>query len=141
MNNNLKGKESYLSSHKYSLGKWNPPIIFNRILQGPAIQNMKEINTLQNNFNSKASFQCLFYSDLYTHCVLAWRIPGMGKPGGLPSMGSHRVGHDWSGLGATAYPLLWYSRNCFHSQLHTYTQRNNISLKILIAPTGASVNA
>ena len=26
--------------------------------------------------------------------VLAWRIPGMGEPGGLPSMGSHRVGHD-----------------------------------------------
>ena len=26
--------------------------------------------------------------------ILAWRIPGMGKPGGLPSMGSHRVGHD-----------------------------------------------
>ena len=26
--------------------------------------------------------------------VLAWRIPGAGKPGGLPSMGSHRVGHD-----------------------------------------------
>ena len=28
--------------------------------------------------------------------VLAWRIPGMRRPGGLPSMGSHRVGHDWS---------------------------------------------
>ena len=26
--------------------------------------------------------------------VLAWRIPGMGEPGGLPSMGLHRVGHD-----------------------------------------------
>ena len=26
--------------------------------------------------------------------ILAWRIPGTGKPGGLPSMGSHRVGHD-----------------------------------------------
>ena len=26
--------------------------------------------------------------------TLAWRIPGMGEPGGLPSMGSHRVGHD-----------------------------------------------
>ena len=26
--------------------------------------------------------------------VLAWRISGMGEPGGLPSMGSHRVGHD-----------------------------------------------
>ena len=28
--------------------------------------------------------------------VLAWRIPGTGEPGGLPSMGSHRVGHDRS---------------------------------------------
>ena len=32
--------------------------------------------------------------------ILAWRIPGMGEPGGLPSMGSHRVGHDWSDLAA-----------------------------------------
>ena len=32
--------------------------------------------------------------------VLAWRLPGMGKPGGLLSMGSHRVGHDWSDLTA-----------------------------------------
>ena len=34
--------------------------------------------------------------------VLAWRIPGMGEPGGLPSMGSHRVGHDWIDLAAAA---------------------------------------
>ena len=34
--------------------------------------------------------------------VLAWRIPGMGEPGGLPSMGSHRVGHDWGDLAAAA---------------------------------------
>ena len=32
----------------------------------------------------------------------AWRIPGMGEPGGLPSMGSHRVEHDWSDLAAAA---------------------------------------
>ena len=32
--------------------------------------------------------------------VLAWRIPGAGEPGGLTSMGSHRVGHDWSDLAA-----------------------------------------
>ena len=32
--------------------------------------------------------------------TLAWRIPGTGEPGGLPSMGSHRVGHDWSDLAA-----------------------------------------
>ena len=34
--------------------------------------------------------------------VLAWRIPGMGEPGGLTSMGSHRVGHDWTDLAAVA---------------------------------------
>ena len=34
--------------------------------------------------------------------VLAWRIPGMGEPGGLPSMGLHRVGHDSSDLAAAA---------------------------------------
>ena len=34
--------------------------------------------------------------------VLAWRIPGTGEPGRLPSMGSHRVGHDWSDLAAAA---------------------------------------
>ena len=45
--------------------------------------------------------------EMATHSnVLAWRIPGMGEPGGLPSMGSHRLGHDWSNLAAsaTAYP-------------------------------------
>ena len=39
--------------------------------------------------------------EMATHSsVLAWRIPRMGEPGGLPSMGSHRVGHDWSDLAA-----------------------------------------
>ena len=44
--------------------------------------------------------------EMATHSgVLAWRIPGTGEPGGLPSMGSHRVGHDWSDLAAAAaYP-------------------------------------
>ena len=35
--------------------------------------------------------------------VLAWRIPWTGEPGGLPSMGSHRVGHDWSDLAAAVH--------------------------------------
>ena len=34
--------------------------------------------------------------------VLAWRIPVTGEPGGLPSMGLHRVGHNWSDLAAAA---------------------------------------
>ena len=41
--------------------------------------------------------------EMATHSsVLAWRIPGTGEPGGLPSMGSHRVRHDWSDLAAVA---------------------------------------
>ena len=41
--------------------------------------------------------------EVATHSsVPAWRIPGMGEPSGLPSMGSHRFGHDWSDLAAAA---------------------------------------
>ena len=41
--------------------------------------------------------------EMATHSsVLAWRIPGTREPGGLPSMGSQRVGHDWSNLAAAA---------------------------------------
>ena len=41
--------------------------------------------------------------EMATHSsVLAWRIPGTGEPGGLPFMGLHRVGHDWSDLAAAA---------------------------------------
>ena len=41
--------------------------------------------------------------EMATHSsVLAWRTPGTGEPGGLPSLGSHRVGHDLSDLAAAA---------------------------------------
>ena len=41
--------------------------------------------------------------EMATHSsVLAWRISGMAEPGGLPSMGSHRVGHDCSDLAAAS---------------------------------------
>ena len=50
--------------------------------------------------------------EMATHSsVLAWRIPGTGEPGGLPSVGSHRVGHDWSDLAAAAaaaHLLMWW---------------------------------
>ena len=55
---------------------------------------------------SDFTFTCHFHAlekEMATHSsVLAWRIPGMGEPGGLPSTGSHRVGHDWSNLAAAA---------------------------------------
>ena len=41
--------------------------------------------------------------EMATHSsVLAWRIPGTGEPGGLPSLGLHRVRHDWNNLAAAA---------------------------------------
>ena len=47
---------------------------------------------------SDFTFTCHFHAlekEMATHSsVLAWRIPGVVEPGGLPSMGSHRVGHD-----------------------------------------------
>ena len=47
-------------------------------------------------------FQAL-EKEMATHSsVLAWRIPGTGEPGGLRSMGSHRVGHEWNDLAAAA---------------------------------------
>ena len=42
--------------------------------------------------------------EMATHSsTLAWRIPWAEEPGGLPSTGSHRVGHDWSDLAAAAH--------------------------------------
>ena len=50
--------------------------------------------TRLSNFTFTFHFHAL-EKEMATHSsVLAWRIPGMGEPGGLPPMGSHRVGHD-----------------------------------------------
>ena len=55
--------------------------------------------------------------EMATHSsVLAWRIPGTGKPGGLPSMGSHRVLHDWSDLAVAVW--LIYIHIYIHGNFH-----------------------
>ena len=68
--------------------------------------------------------------------VLAWRIPGMGEPGGLPSMGLHRVGHDWSGLAAAVYICQWCSLNSSHSLLppHPHPQLRSLRLHLYSCP-------
>ena len=56
--------------------------------------------------------------EMATHShVLAWRIPGTGEPGGLPSMGSPRVRHDWSDLAAAAAAdcVIYLSSHSEHS--------------------------
>ena len=52
--------------------------------------------------------------------VLAWRIPGMGEPGGVPSMGSHRVGHDSSDLAAAALSIAAFHCSSRVEQLQTF---------------------
>ena len=67
-----------------------------------AVHGVAEGRTRLSNFTFTFHFHAL-EKEMATHSsVLAWRISGMGEPGGLPSMGSHRVGHDWSDLAATA---------------------------------------
>ena len=43
--------------------------------------------------NAGTTLNVTGYTQAEAASVLAWKIPGMGEPGGLPSMGSHRVGH------------------------------------------------
>ena len=62
--------------------------------------------------------------------VLAWRIPGTVEPGGLPSMGSHRVGHDWSDLAAAAHFLL-----LFWVFVTPWTAAHQASLSSTISPS------
>ena len=64
--------------------------------------------------------------EMATHSsVLAWRVPGTGKLGGLLSMGSHRVGHNWSNLGAAytyfdqfKFSVFWDYENNFKVYLY-----------------------
>ena len=67
-----------------------------------AVHEVAKSRTQLSNFTFTFHFHAL-KKEMATHSsVLAWRIPGMAEPGGLPSMGSHRVGHDWSNLAAAA---------------------------------------
>ena len=65
-----------------------------------------------------SNFTFTFYchaleKEMATHSsVLAWRIPGMGEPGGLPFMGLHRVGHDWSDLAAAVERVTGHLTSC-----------------------------
>ena len=65
-----------------------------------AVHGVTTSRILVSNFTFTFYFHAL-EKEMATHSsVLAWRIPGTGEPGGPPSMGSHRVGHDWSDLAA-----------------------------------------
>jgi len=63
-----------------------------------AVHGVAEGRTQLRDFTFTFHFHAL-EKEMATHSsALAWRIPGTGEPGGLPSMGSYRVGHNWSDL-------------------------------------------
>ena len=74
-----------------------------------AVHGVAKSRTWLSDFTLTFHFPAL-EKEMATHSsVLAWRIPGMGEPRGLMSMGSHRVGHEWSDLAAAA--ALVYGKN------------------------------
>ena len=84
--------------------------------------------------------------EMATHSsVLAWRTPGTGEPGGLPSMGSHRVGHDWSDLAAAAAIMLWIVSSCstklWATHCDIYLNSNHLGKVRLVIPCPRGVTA
>ena len=74
-----------------------------------AVHGVATSRTWLSDFTFTFHFHAL-EKEMATHSsVLAWRIPGAAEPGGLPSMGSHRVRHDWSELAAAAGIILEFS--------------------------------
>ena len=59
-----------------------------------AVHGVAKSRKRLSDFTFTFHFQALEKEMATYSSVLAWRIPGMGKPGGYPSMGLHRVGHD-----------------------------------------------
>ena len=105
-----------------------------------AVYGVAQSWTWMSNFTFTFHFHALEKEMAIHSSVLAWRIPGMGDPGGLPSMGSHRVGHDWSDLAISQYSYLensmdkwiWWATvhgvensrtwlSNLHTHIHTHT--------------------
>ena len=96
----------YKAWYKDNVGEGNGTPLQYSCLENPmdggawkdAVHGVAEGWTQLSNFTLTFHFHAL-EKEMATHSsVLAWKIQGTGKPGGLPSMGSHRVRHDWSDL-------------------------------------------
>ena len=106
------------------LSRWCHPAISSSVIPFSSCPNPSQHQSLLHirwpknwSFSFSISPSKELEKEMATHSsVLAWRIPGMAEPGGLLSMGSHRVGHYWSDLAAAEavpkntqdwYPLEW----------------------------------
>ena len=93
-----------------------------------AVHGVARSRTWLRDFTFTFHFHAL-EKEMATHSsVLAWRIPGTGEPGGLQSMGSHRVGHDWSDLAAAAVHIVnihWIIEKAREFQKNIYLYFNH----------------
>ena len=104
---------SIYSSVKWRYGEGNGTPLQYSCLENPmdggawwdSVHGVAKSRTRLSDFTLTFHFHAL-EEEMATHSsVLAWRIPGTGEPGGLPSVGLHRVRHDWSDLAAAAAAL------------------------------------
>ena len=94
--------EIKLSTSTGPLGEGNGTLLQYSCLENPmdrgawyaAVHGVAKSRTRLSDFTFTFHFHALEKEMAIHSSILAWRIPGMGEPGGLPSMGSHRVGHD-----------------------------------------------
>ena len=95
-----------------------------------AVHGVAGSRTWLSDFTSNFHFHAL-EKEMATHSsVLAWRILGTGEPGGLPSMGLHRAGHDWSDLAAAAGQTT-SQKDRMDNRLNTEPRARNIRKLVL----------
>ena len=80
-----------------------------------AVHGVATSRTRLNNFTFTFHFHALGKEMATQSSVVAWRIPGTAEPGELLSMGSHRVGHDWSDLATAALYMKWTRQGSYHN--------------------------
>ena len=100
----------YFQAYWWGIGEGNGTPLQCSCLENPmdggpwwaAVHGVAKSQTWLGDFTFTSHFYALEKEMATYSTVLAWRIPGTGEPRGLPSTGSHRVGHDWSDLAAAA---------------------------------------
>ena len=112
-------RELYYHMNKYGEGNGTPiqySCLANPMAGGAwwaAVHGVARSWTWLSDFPFTFHFHALEKAMAAHSSVLAWRIPGTGEPGGLLSLGSHRVGHDWSDLATAAWTNIVWGKRVF----------------------------
>ena len=108
-----------------------------------AVHGVSKSRTQLSDFTFSFHFHVL-EKEMATHSsVLAWRIPGTGEPGGLPFMGLHRLGHDWSDLAAAAthqyFSQVWWKMPEYLFKFFFFLKELYVSIDNFSKPLGGGV--